>query len=215
MALCSQAYADCLDRVVVRPVGLLTTDDNVALEVEIWTITSPPELVEPTEVQINGSEVIVDIFADGGPIDSIGLLYETVELGMLPADTYTYQIHQHPTGDCTEQTLSGSFCIQDAACAAPACACPEPVRPQYTIIDIGTLGGLSANALAINEGGQLAGSADTSSGGRHAYIWDAGDMTDLGTLQDDPVSEAWDISDAGHVVGISANASVTIPRGFI
>ncbi len=85
---------------------------------------------------------------------------------------------------------------------------------EYTIIDLGTLGGYSSVALGVNDLGQVCGSADTAQGQRHAYLWDAGVMIDLGTLPPHPQSEAWDLSDAGHVVGIST-VSGDITRGFL
>ncbi len=49
----------------------------------------------------------------------------------------------------------------------------------YNIVDLGTLVGLSSVALAINENGQVVGSADTPEGYRHAYLWKNGKMIDL------------------------------------
>ncbi len=73
---------------------------------------------------------------------------------------------------------------------------------QYTIVDVGTLGGLSSVALAVNEHGQVVGSADTPSGYRHAYLWEDGVMTDLGTLGvPNAFSEAWSINNLGQIVG--------------
>ena len=47
--------------------------------------------------------------------------------------------------------------------------------------DIGTLGGQSAYASAINERGQIIGQVAVS-GAQHAFLWQNGVMTDLGTL---------------------------------
>ncbi len=80
---------------------------------------------------------------------------------------------------------------------------PPPPALTYNIIDLGTFGGLSSVALAVNESGQVVGSADTSQGLRHAYRWENGVMTDLGTLGFPTAqSEAWDINNHGVVVGI-------------
>jgi probable HAF family extracellular repeat protein len=204
----------CIDRVIVRPIGALTTEDTVALEIQIVTPTAPAHLAEPTVVTINGHQILVDLYADGGVIDMIDFLIETVDLGMLPADTYTYEIVQHPTEYCDSQTVSGTFCVDEAGCQGDECQCPEPLLPTYAIISLGTLGGWTSVALAVNESGQVVGSADIASGYRHAYIWKAGAMTDLDTIPPDPQSEAWDISDAGHVVGIST-VDGGIARGFL
>jgi probable HAF family extracellular repeat protein len=72
------------------------------------------------------------------------------------------------------------------------------------MIDLGTLGGLSSDALDINEAGQVVGRAATASGVERAFLWTAaGGMTDLGTLGDAGTrSQAHGINDAGRVVGL-------------
>jgi probable HAF family extracellular repeat protein len=83
----------------------------------------------------------------------------------------------------------------------------DSAQPRYTIIDLGTLGGFSSVALAVNNNGQVAGSADTPEGKRHAYLWDpgTGEMTDLGTIPPTTLSEALDVNDNAQVVGISTS----------
>jgi probable HAF family extracellular repeat protein len=48
--------------------------------------------------------------------------------------------------------------------------------------DLGTLGGGFSRAFAINPRSQVVGTGSTASGEQHAFIWDRGVMTDLGTL---------------------------------
>ena len=84
----------------------------------------------------------------------------------------------------------------------------------YNIIDLGTLGGFSSVALGVNDKGQVVGSADTTQGLRHAYLWENGVMTDLGTLGFPTAqSEAWDINNHGVVVGIVGSGDPN--RSFI
>jgi len=79
----------------------------------------------------------------------------------------------------------------------------QPPALTYNIIDLGTLGGFSSVALGVNDKGQVVGSADTPQGLRHAYRWENGVMTDLGTLGFPTAqSEAHDINNHGVVVGI-------------
>src|SRR5262245_8651405 len=74
--------------------------------------------------------------------------------------------------------------------------------PSYNIVDLGTFGGATSTTLAVNNNGQVVGSADTSQGKRHAYLWENGVLTDLGTLGFPTAqSEAWDINNQGVVVG--------------
>ena len=75
--------------------------------------------------------------------------------------------------------------------------------------DLGTLGGLSSVAVAINERGEITGWSETgqfvpASHGPtpvvHAFMWQNGVMTDLGTLGG-TFSDARDINNRGQVVG--------------
>ncbi|MBI1825673.1 MAG: hypothetical protein HY287_04605 [Planctomycetes bacterium] len=57
---------------------------------------------------------------------------------------------------------------------------PTPTGPRgYSVIKLGTLGGTSGSANAINNLVVIAGEANTSTGYRHAFIWQNGTMTDL------------------------------------
>jgi probable HAF family extracellular repeat protein len=74
----------------------------------------------------------------------------------------------------------------------------------YTAVDLGTLGGGSATARGINPAGQVVGEsylAGTST--FHAFRWEKGRMTDLGTLPGGDFSVAIGINPAGQVVGFS------------
>lgn len=70
----------------------------------------------------------------------------------------------------------------------------------YEVIDLGTLGGSSAAAAAINERGQVTGVSSTAGPEQRAFLWEDGEMRDLGTLGGRH-SFAWDINDRGQVVG--------------
>jgi probable HAF family extracellular repeat protein len=77
---------------------------------------------------------------------------------------------------------------------------------QYTVTDLGTLGGEERNygtaAYAINASGSIVGSSVTSSGARHPFLWtpDKG-IQDLGTLPNAEYCAAIAINDSGNVAG--------------
>jgi probable HAF family extracellular repeat protein len=52
----------------------------------------------------------------------------------------------------------------------------------YILTDLGTFGGLSAQASDINDAGQVVGAAASATSGGRPFIWQNGVMTDLGTL---------------------------------
>jgi probable HAF family extracellular repeat protein len=75
----------------------------------------------------------------------------------------------------------------------------------YVLTDLGTLGGLSAQAHDINEAGEIVGGSTTAALRSHAFLWREGVMTDLGTIGGNH-SEAAALSDTGHIVGRSQNS---------
>src|SRR6185503_8338083 len=59
----------------------------------------------------------------------------------------------------------------------------SPAYAAYTLTDLGTLGGSTSGALAINEAGQVVGLASIAGDvENHAFVWEGGVMTDLGTF---------------------------------
>jgi probable HAF family extracellular repeat protein len=81
-------------------------------------------------------------------------------------------------------------------------------QPRWVITDLGTLGGWGSWPFAINEAGQVVGSADIRAedpwvGAPHAFLWQSGRMTDLGTRRGAKYSRAVAINDHGQVAGYS------------
>ena len=85
-----------------------------------------------------------------------------------------------------------------------ASASPALAAVTYTLTDLGTLGGSESFAYGINEAGQVIGHSFLAGDvQRHAFLWEGGVMTDLGTFGggENIESFAYDINEAGQVVG--------------
>jgi probable HAF family extracellular repeat protein len=88
------------------------------------------------------------------------------------------------------------------ASSGPLC----PGQPPYEITELGTLGGESSRARAINGSGAVVGESVTREGRLRAFLWTSGPgMRDLGTLGG-TTSRAMDINDEGVVVGEAEQA---------
>lgn len=85
------------------------------------------------------------------------------------------------------------------------------------ITDLGTLGGSTSLALAINGPKKVVGfskiGTDTTDG--HAFLWDSGMIKDLGTILNTTTSLATDINDNDQIVGYSGDRSGTIRKAII
>ncbi len=88
--------------------------------------------------------------------------------------------------------------------------------PQYTLVNLGTLGGSTSGANGINASGQVVGISRTSGDtAERAFLWDGTAMTDLGTLGGD-FSIAVSINASGHAVGRSSMPGGAPPfRAFL
>jgi probable HAF family extracellular repeat protein len=84
---------------------------------------------------------------------------------------------------------------------APVGRLASPPGP-YVLTDLGTLGGLSAQAYDLNDNGRVVGYATNASSQGRAFVWASGQMTDLGTLGG-LHADAQAINNLGQVVGRS------------
>ena len=114
----------------------------------------------------------------------------------------------HPLGLLAVLLPLFTACRSDSTAPSPSSAV-SATASGYVAVDLGTLGGTYSEALGINHSGQIVGQSTTAAGGSpHAFIWQNGVMTDLGTL--DPhyqFTKAVAINRAGKAVGESQTAS--------
>jgi probable HAF family extracellular repeat protein len=84
------------------------------------------------------------------------------------------------------------------------------------VSDLGTLGGSTSSASAVNDSGQVVGASQAGLfGPNHAFITTMNsNMTDLGTLGG-PDSYAWDINSDGQVVGWSTTGTGNAHHAFV
>lgn len=85
-----------------------------------------------------------------------------------------------------------------------------PAVAGFTVTALGTLGGSTSFALAVNDAGQVTGNAQTAPGNPaprlNAFVWQNGVMTNLGVLPgSNNFSRGYAINNAGVVVGESDN----------
>jgi probable HAF family extracellular repeat protein len=97
---------------------------------------------------------------------------------------------------------------QSAAAAPGQLAAAAPGQVDATTArDLGTLGGSTSRAVAVNARGTVVGTAETASGAEHAFVWDRRTgMRDLGTLGG-ARSTATAVSDNGSVTGTAQTSS--------
>jgi len=101
-----------------------------------------------------------------------------------------------------------------AGCCGGALAAASP---RYVAVPLGSLGGGSSHATAINARGNVAGLSRTAAGEVHAFVLVNGVMRDLGTLGG-PRSDAYSINSIGWTTGSSyapASGMQTLQYAFI
>jgi probable HAF family extracellular repeat protein len=102
------------------------------------------------------------------------------------------------------------FTIALLALALTVLAAAQGMSAPFAITDLGTLGGTFGVATAINDVGHVVGHSATAEGATHAFLWQSGTMTDLGSLSGGGGdSYATGINNLDQVVGYSTTADGT------
>src|SRR5437016_5570374 len=79
---------------------------------------------------------------------------------------------------------------------------------QFEVTDLGTMGGASSKALAINNRNEIVGQSTDANGVGHACIWRKGVHRAISGC--DSASSAGGINDGGMVLGWCGNNSTTV-----
>jgi len=113
--------------------------------------------------------------------------------------TMTLGIAALTTG-CTSQRP-----LEPASREQPTADITSVLSPYSPPADLGTLGGSTSLANAINNRDDIVGESKLATGETHAFLYSGGAMQDLGTLGGDYSSGA-DVNSTGQVAGISRTA---------
>src|SRR5207302_3507687 len=91
-------------------------------------------------------------------------------------------------------------------------------------IDLGSLGGGESQAVAIDDRGRVVGYSTTATGAQHAFLWQNGKMTDLGTLPgvagtfngvENEQFVPTGINDRGQIVGLAHDPIGSFEVGWL
>ncbi|MCX5067694.1 hypothetical protein OOJ91_17780 [Micromonospora lupini] len=99
-------------------------------------------------------------------------------------------------------SVLGTVLLAATLTAVPTASAASPVPgalASYRMVDLGTLGGDSSFASAMNDRGDVVGRAQAADGIYRGFLWRDGQMIDLGAFT--PI----DVNDGGEVVGYTDN----------
>lgn len=135
----------------------------------------------------------------------VAVLYQNgtlTQLGIFPGGSYSSAHDINIRGEIVGGSATDGFNGEHAY-----------VYRDGKMIDLGTLGGPTSSADAINDFGHITGVAELNDGGnfsqQHAFLYRDGHMIDLGTVGTDGVNAGEGINDEDVVVGVSNTYPVT------
>ena len=85
---------------------------------------------------------------------------------------------------------------------------------EYSVVDLGDLGGTNSEARGLNDLGQVVGWSKDALGRHQAFLWQSNNMAGLGFLSAGTLSDAYAINENGEVTGYSY-VSPTNWHGFL
>ncbi|NUM54301.1 MAG: PKD domain-containing protein [Candidatus Hydrogenedentes bacterium] len=163
---------------------------------------------------VNGAGQIVGWSEDNGTNKEAAFRWTSgvgmVKLQQFSSAKYSFALSINSSGNSAGEAQIGN--------SSPIHAALWTGTTQVT--DLGTLGGASSVARAINDNNQVVGSSLTNTGVTRAFGWDdtgTATMTNLNDLLPGGsgwvLVEAWDINNSGEVVGYGTKDGLT--RGFL
>lgn len=106
--------------------------------------------------------------------------------------------------------------FRSIALVALGLAAGTAAAADWSLVDLGTLGGRNAYAAAVSPGGRVAGCSETAEGEIHAFVWHGGEMTDLGRGTNTPGNScALAVNDGGLVAGRASTGELVLWRGGV
>ncbi len=100
-----------------------------------------------------------------------------------------------------------------AVAALPMLA-SSALAQNYSVTDLGSLGGASSMGFGLNNFGRVVGTSNTEDYVLHGFVWDGG-LTDLAPLPDEQECHAFDVNDDGQTVAMSFNLGALTTHGLI
>lgn len=167
-------------------------------------MNDPGEIVgqaDTSEVDLDAGGTFISL---AFRIDRAGIMHN---LGTLPGYKYSQAFAINNAGVIVGRVYNGN--PEDAVAPMRAVVYEGGVMRQ-----IGTLGGTSSVAFAVNDSALIVGGARTATGEQHAFLYYDGVMHDLGTLGGN-LSTARGINNRGQVVGGSRLAQSGQRHAFL